>query len=242
MKSCCSVRSPYSQPLFTSVKLLCSSSLRKIEGKTFAKQIINEIFTSQSLPSRSQNDLLTLGLIEPEMHDYIHLTETKNEQKYIKKNNHNSNGNSNPSELKLQSLKHHFKKKTKQNKKLLLTLHGTERQHPSTSGVNRHTNMMGNCRSISSYPVMLIVVPAQPWCQGSQRGHDSAPPHTQKVPRRNSSTKYTHNSSILLRPKNAPSMSLLIPLRCIFKDFRDSRPWNVRLSTILIRFLFSSLI
>lgn len=85
MKSCCSVRSPYSQPLFTSVKLLCSSSLRKIEGKTFAKQIINEIFTSQSLPSRSQNDLLTLGLIEPEMHDYIHLIETKNEQKYIKK-------------------------------------------------------------------------------------------------------------------------------------------------------------
>lgn len=54
-------------------------------------------------------------------------------------------------------------------------------------------------------------------------------------------TKHTYNSSILSKPKNAPSISLLIPLRCIFNDFKDSRPWNVRLSTVLIRFLLSSL-
>ena len=66
-------------------------------------------------------------------------------------------------------------------------------------------------------------------------------PSTATVPKRNSTTRHTHNSSILPRPKNAPSISLLIPLRCIFKDFKDSSPWNVRLSTILIRFLFSSL-
>lgn len=50
----------------------------------------------------------------------------------------------------------------------------------------------------------------------------------------------TYSSSMLFRPKNAPSLSLLIPFRCIFKDLKESSPWNVRPSTILILFLLSS--
>lgn len=51
----------------------------------------------------------------------------------------------------------------------------------------------------------------------------------------------TYSSSILSNPNKAPSISLLIPLRCIFNDFKESKPWKVRLSITLIRFLLSSL-
>lgn len=51
----------------------------------------------------------------------------------------------------------------------------------------------------------------------------------------------THSSSILVSPKKAPSMSLVILFLCIFSIFRESIPLNVRLSTILILFRFNSL-
>lgn len=51
----------------------------------------------------------------------------------------------------------------------------------------------------------------------------------------------THNSSIALSPKKAPSMSLVMPFRCIFRDFSDSMPLKVRLSTTLILLRFISL-
>lgn len=51
----------------------------------------------------------------------------------------------------------------------------------------------------------------------------------------------THNSSMLFIPKKAPSMSFVMPFLCIFSDFKESIPLNVRLSTILILLRFSSL-
>lgn len=67
--------------------------------------------------------------------------------------------------------------------------------------------------------------------------------HTVKY-RRILKAKYelcTHSSSMLLRPKNAPSMSLVMPFLCIFSDFSESIPLKVRLSTTLILFRFISL-
>lgn len=50
-----------------------------------------------------------------------------------------------------------------------------------------------------------------------------------------------HSSSMLLSPKKAPSMSLVMPFLCIFSDLSESIPLNVRLSTILILLRFISL-
>ena len=51
----------------------------------------------------------------------------------------------------------------------------------------------------------------------------------------------THSSSMLLSPKKAPSISFVMPFRCIFNDFSKSSPLKVRLSTTLILLRFNSL-
>lgn len=46
---------------------------------------------------------------------------------------------------------------------------------------------------------------------------------------------------MLLRPQKAPSIRRLRPFLCIFSERSACRPWNVRPSTLRIRFLLSSL-
>lgn len=138
---------------------------------------------------------------------------------------------------KLTNIHKYTKKAINSDKAFLITewKEGGETQYLYTSkGTRYDINVTQKCRSINSHLVTFINISAQCQCEGSNTGLNPT--------QRNSKTGYTHNSSMLFRPKNAPSMSLLIPLRCIFKDLRDSSPWNVRLSTILILFLFSSLI
>lgn len=50
-----------------------------------------------------------------------------------------------------------------------------------------------------------------------------------------------YSSSMLLSPKKAPSMSLVIPFLCIFNDLSESIPLKVKLSTIFILLRFISL-
>lgn len=51
----------------------------------------------------------------------------------------------------------------------------------------------------------------------------------------------SHSSSMLLSPKKAPSMSLVMPFLCIFNDLSESIPLKVKLSTIFILLRFISL-